>query len=391
MDASISNVDFCGSTLPSGCCTSLCLGRGLLRDRIEFVSGLLQQSPWAIPVPWELSFSQWLGCITLSGTWIGYLTGEPQLCFPMQSWTLCYEEQFYAVVGLLLALSGTKFFRIATILTASIVAIDAAALMFHVPIHGVFFDEHWLMFAAGVGVYWALNCATPRQSAMFQFSLIGAIIGLGLLASRTSIFGEHSHVSGWRVVAALGFALVLTWLKRYDEKIVALTSLNWLKSCGIMCYSIYLVHLVPAKLIGQSMRIAGYDGSISILFICVPARFGDVGFAGLRLPHPGGTTIPAGLVSENNQTSRQSDRDWIDLINPDVGTDWVGRCRSNRHASESDESQRLTTGMIRNRKAGRSPDFGTRIPKIASRVAAAFLNSAHRHFPRIGTGVPCGA
>ena len=89
-------------------------------DRIY--PGLLISSPWPLPVAWGLSPLQWLGSLTLTGTWIGYFTGQQQLCFPIQSWTLCYEEQFYAVVGILLACSGRQFFRTATLVTACVVA-----------------------------------------------------------------------------------------------------------------------------------------------------------------------------------------------------------------------------------------------------------------------------
>ena len=76
--------------------------------------GLLKMTPWPLPVPWELTPAQWLGCVTLTGTWLGYFTGPPpELCFPIQSWTLCYEEQFYAMIGVMLAFSGRHFFRVA--------------------------------------------------------------------------------------------------------------------------------------------------------------------------------------------------------------------------------------------------------------------------------------
>lgn len=237
-------------------------------DRIY--PGLLKSSPWPLPVAWDLSPLQWLGCVTLTGTWIGYFTGQQQLSFPIQSWTLCYEEQFYAIVGILLACSGRQFFRAATVLTACILAVDIAALEFRFPVRGFFFDEHWFMFAAGVGVYWCLHRATRRQSMMFQTTLIGTIIGLLVLSRTTTLFGTGSQFSALRVVGALGFAQMLIWLKRYDERIENAKWLNWLKACGVMCYSIYLVHLFPGKLISQVMLVSGYHDDASILLLCVP-------------------------------------------------------------------------------------------------------------------------
>ena len=105
---------------------------------------------------------------------------------------------------------------------------------------------------------------------MLQSVLIASIVGLLILARTTTLFGNGSQFSALRVVGALGFAQLLVWLKRHDERINNLKWLNWLKSCGVMCYSIYLVHLFPGKLLSQLMLIAGYRSDASILFICIP-------------------------------------------------------------------------------------------------------------------------
>ena len=231
---------------------------------------LLEQSPWPLITPHDLSVAQWLGCLTLSSTWLCYLTGEAVRCFPGQSWTLCYEEQFYAVIGLLFAFSGTRFFQAVTVLTIAVLELDISVLIFDFPVAGFFFDEHWFMFAAGIGVYWKLNCATPRQSAVFQTILIAAAVGLTILASTTSMFGNGTHFSAFRVVGALVFAQILISLKRFDERIAELSWLDWLKRCGVMCYSIYLIHLYPGKMISQYMWNIGLRDDLSILFICIP-------------------------------------------------------------------------------------------------------------------------
>lgn len=232
--------------------------------------GLISQAPWPLNVPQDLSLAQWLGCLTLSSTWIGYLTGEPKMLFPIQSWTLCYEEQFYAVVGLLFVLCGNRFFRAVSVLTGAIVVLDVAAIFFGFPIHGFFCDEYWFMFAAGVGVYWTLNCASIRQGRVFQGCLVAVSCLLVWLSLKTSLFGNESHFSAWRTVGAFAFALTLILLKPYDQKIAGSPWLGWLKNCGLMSYSIYLIHLFPGKVIGQLMRVRGYRDDLSILLICIP-------------------------------------------------------------------------------------------------------------------------
>jgi peptidoglycan/LPS O-acetylase OafA/YrhL len=60
--------------------------------------------------PWWYSGWQWLGNLTLTESWRWHAIGDQRAHFPAQAWTLCYEEQFYAVVGLLLAISRRRFF-----------------------------------------------------------------------------------------------------------------------------------------------------------------------------------------------------------------------------------------------------------------------------------------
>ena len=114
-----------------------------------------------IPHPSSLTWSQWLGNLTLTETWRHHLFGGPALKIVGPAWTLCYEEQFYAVCGVLLMLAPRQFFLgIAgvTFLTL-IVAPIAIARPDLLPISGFFLDGRWLMFAEGVAVYYILNYA----------------------------------------------------------------------------------------------------------------------------------------------------------------------------------------------------------------------------------------
>ena len=72
--------------------------------------GFLSTARPRISRPDELTFSQWIGNLTLTESWRFH--GAPMLgdadrrYFLGQAWTLCYEEQFYVVVGILLACFG---------------------------------------------------------------------------------------------------------------------------------------------------------------------------------------------------------------------------------------------------------------------------------------------
>src|ERR1043166_3392561 len=71
---------------------------------------LLSDPPWAQYRPWWYSPSQWIGNLTLTETWRHHVFGDLRGHFPGQAWTLCYEEQFYFVTGMLLLCARRRFF-----------------------------------------------------------------------------------------------------------------------------------------------------------------------------------------------------------------------------------------------------------------------------------------
>jgi len=121
-----------------------------------------------------------------------------------------------------------------------------------------------------VALYWDLHCATTKQATIFRMIAFSVLVGLTTLASTTTIFGNGSQFSAWRVVAAMGFAGLLLFLKRYDERIASLNYLDGLKLCGVICYSIYLTHLFPVKLLCQQLSFLGYRDDWSIFCMCIP-------------------------------------------------------------------------------------------------------------------------
>ena len=177
---------------------------------------------------------------------------------------------FYVVFGILLGCSGHRFFRAIAILTIIIAVLDTLFLCYQIRIRGLCIDEHWYMFAVGIGLFWDLNKATSRQAIWGRMIVALAMIVLSILASTTTIFGMGSQFSAWRIIEAVSFATLLLCLKRYDERIARISGLNWLKSCGVMCYSIYLTHLFPGKLLSQQLISAGFSDDLSIVLICIP-------------------------------------------------------------------------------------------------------------------------
>jgi peptidoglycan/LPS O-acetylase OafA/YrhL len=139
---------FCRIFLPL--CASMGVGviLFLALDYLLF-PGILSSPPWPQLRPWWYSGWQWGGNLTLTETWRHYLIGNQRGHFPGQAWTLCYEEQFYALTGLMLLVAPRRFFAAGLTLTTAVVLIMIFCQWHHVTTAGFFFDGSWMTFAAG--------------------------------------------------------------------------------------------------------------------------------------------------------------------------------------------------------------------------------------------------
>src|SRR5581483_478848 len=199
----------------------------------------------------ELTPGQWLGNAALAEGIRPRLIGPPAHYFLGQSWTLCYEEQFYAVMGLLL-LVGRSLFRYAMWVTAAVLAIFLFTNFHPAPISGFFFDGHWLLFAAGILVHQRLTHPERRPARAIDAVLIVAcaasviwwIIGSPAIHAAPGLenpFNPESYAVGF------AFALLLLLLRPWDDRIVATAAARPLLLCGFMCYSLYLTHSASLK------------------------------------------------------------------------------------------------------------------------------------------------
>ena len=93
---------------------------------------------------------------------------------------------------------------------------------------GFFFDGSWLMFAAGILVYYQLNYRTLRTTVMARLAL-----GAGM----ASALRQPAAVEYMRLTA-FGFALLLSLVRPWDERIAAISILRPLSWCGRMGYSL---------------------------------------------------------------------------------------------------------------------------------------------------------
>jgi peptidoglycan/LPS O-acetylase OafA/YrhL len=221
---------------------------------------LLSGPPWAQYRPWWYSPSQWLGNLTLSETWRHHLFGDPRAHFPGQAWTLCYEEQFYFVTGMLLLCARRRFFLGVAVVSIVTLAISEACRWNGVNVDGWFFDGAWLLFAAGVAVFYRIQYASRRSAWVLDGVLIGAVILSAVVT--VPIYGA---------MIGFAFAAALPWLYRVDASVAASTLLRPVLLCGQMCYSLYLVHQIPVKAVSTALYRSGLTGATSTLLITIPA------------------------------------------------------------------------------------------------------------------------
>ncbi|MGE3818007.1 MAG: acyltransferase family protein [Isosphaeraceae bacterium] len=205
----------------------------------------LHRGPLALELesPSQLTGAQWIGNLTLTETWRPRVWGTHASVYTRVAWSLCYQEQFYAVCCLILWLSPRRLFRglaVASgfILVARLVAWDSGAL------HrwdGTF-PVRWHEFAVGLAAYWRLT-AGLEGPAMGRRAVE---LGIGALALIGICEGSASNT------AAGLFGLSLIASHRWDALLSGLSWMAPLRACGIRSFSIYLSHL-PVTVVGNAL------------------------------------------------------------------------------------------------------------------------------------------
>lgn len=238
-----------------------------LTAMVAFAAPLLMNDDvhgfWA---PWWFSSWQWLGSLTLTESWRYHVVGDENGYLFGHLWTLCYEEQFYAVAGACLFLSPKHFTKSIAAITA-IVAVMTVWFPSDPATHGFFFDGLWLQFAAGVGVYQALNYGTGRSAVALVVLLTAAAVHQYFQMPHWEI--DHTlHESN---VVAFLFAIVLIGLHRFDKAIAQSPMVAPLTSCGLACYSIYLVHAPLVKGLSHACYLLGFTSGLATLLVTIPS------------------------------------------------------------------------------------------------------------------------
>ena len=128
----------------------------------------------------------------------------------------------------------TKSIAVITVIVAAITVMFPS----NPTTHGFFFDGLWLQFAAGVGVYQALNYETDRS----EIALVVLLTASAVHQYFQMLHWEIDHTLRESNVDAFLFAIVLIGLQRFGKAFAQSAIVAPLTSCGLDCYSIYLVH-----------------------------------------------------------------------------------------------------------------------------------------------------
>ncbi len=213
--------------------------------------------------PAELSLPQWIGNITLTETWRPRVFGGEELVFTRIAWSLCYQEQFYLICFLVLALVPGRFHKVMGVL--SVMLILAAGIAADVglsrQIEG-FCPVKWHEFAIGFLVYWVIS---GRFGGRVRRAVVGSLMLIGV---GSFVLGDA------RTLAAALFGLLLIGMERYDNALARWRPLDWVRACGARSYSIYLAHLPVVLVVANLMEALGVQEFWAKVLIAMPVTVG---------------------------------------------------------------------------------------------------------------------
>jgi peptidoglycan/LPS O-acetylase OafA/YrhL len=217
----------------------------------------------------EWTLWNWLGNVSATESWQYHLSGTRVSYLMKNTWTLCYEEQFYAIVGLFLFLASGRFLGASLLLCGLTLACRHIARWQGWDLDGWFFQGHWLLFAAGIFLHHQLTHATRRQwwatSGLFLLGICYAVVDrqFGAIDEGDKHLDEYLFVS-------CSFAFLLLALRPWDTNLNQARLLGPLRWCGQRSYSIYLTHYPVVVALSCFLGQVGYQTPEQWFLVTLP-------------------------------------------------------------------------------------------------------------------------
>ncbi len=161
-----------------------------------FWPGLLTRGAFKINSPLSLSPIEWLGNLTLTESWRYHLTGGKVRYLVGHAWTLCFEEQFYAIAGLILFLAPRRMFLAAFLVTVSIPLLGGWAYRNGLNLEGTVIGGEWFFFAAGIAAYYRTQYA-GRVGRAISFALLAVATFVPVFDSRHLLLAGSNLRFNW--------------------------------------------------------------------------------------------------------------------------------------------------------------------------------------------------
>lgn len=210
----------------------------------------------------------WLANFSATASWLPKLGGGDSNYLLPNTWTLCYEEQFYIVTGILLTIASRRFFIASYLIAVGTVVARHVCRYYNLPIDGFFFDGHWLLFVCGILLYQRINYLHGSVARWAIAVLaIGAVYGL---AERVLAVDPHDRHVGEYILVACTFAICLSFLKQWDKQISSHWSLAPLRWSGKRSYSLYLTHFPITVFVASVLAMIGITRDSHVFLLTIP-------------------------------------------------------------------------------------------------------------------------
>ena len=196
-------------------------------------------------------------------------------------WSLNYEEQFYLVMAIALALSIGCGLRIAWL----VLLLGALGLLWNLAWPGGwitgFFLEYWAEFALGAVLFYVL-CVYPSRGARIAFAVFASVLALYCVHHLMPLHGEPlpSERAYGELAVASSFALIMFFLRPLSAWIAQHWVWKPFAALGAVSYSLYLVHQFNLTVVEWAAhRIAGHAaesvrlGVMVVLHVTIATAF----------------------------------------------------------------------------------------------------------------------